>query len=175
MPLQVKKLLSRQKQSTTKKIVQLKQYFQIEITLSQKMYIQKCQSRGIKFLVQMYNYILNQFGYVYKHLKTMDTKLQSIKCSASNHLVRQNEWASVILVCMHSSTDIMQGRLDISSIYVIRQFWQLYARCTVHTSKNNTCPFVLPYQITLVPLSIFPMTSMKSTKINQNLQNLNLL
>ena len=48
----------------------------------------------------------------------------------------------VILARMHSSSDIMQGQLDFSSIYVIGQ---LYASCTVHTSKIRAHPLVLPW------------------------------
>ena len=39
----------------------------------------------------------------------------------------------------------MQGWLDFSSIYVTRQLWQLYASRTMHASKNNACPLVIPW------------------------------
>ena len=35
--------------------------------------------------------------------------------------------------------------MDFSSIYIIRQLWQLYASRTMHMSQNNTCPLVLPW------------------------------
>ena len=50
----------------------------------------------------------------------------------------------IILACMHSSIDIMQDRLDFSSIYVIRQLLQLYASRTVHSSKKNASQYILP-------------------------------
>ena len=50
----------------------------------------------------------------------------------------------IILACMHSSIDIMQDRLDFSSIYVIRQLLQLYASHTVHSSKKNASQYILP-------------------------------
>ena len=84
------------------------------------------------------------------HLVRQNYRLQSNgirSMSIGSKSSRQNKCMLVILACMHSSTDVMHGQLDISSIYVIRQLWQLFASRTVHTSKNNACKVFRIYRL----------------------------
>ena len=70
----------------------------------------------------------------------------SLFSNSKSSMTRQNEWWScIILACIHSSSDVVQGLLDFSSIYVIRQLRQLYASRTVHTSQNNAYSLILPW------------------------------
>ena len=48
---------------------------------------------------------------LYLNIKVIYTKVEQVGC--------------IILAHMHSSSDIMQGHVDFSSIYVIGQLWQL--------------------------------------------------